>query len=218
MEPYRIVVADDHSLIRQGIKSIIAEDGAMRVVGEAANGLELLDILAEQEPHLVILDICMPNMNGIEAVGQVKETHPEVKILIVTMYGNNHYFYKAIDAGVDGYLLKEESDAELLKAIEAVRNNRSYVSPQLSQDISDDMIAAFREQASVPVVSLSERERQVLRLVVQGNTSKKIAAHLRLSPRTVDHHRASLLKKFNMKNTIDLVNYVVRNNLFLDEG
>lgn len=214
---YRIIIADDHSLIRQGIKSIIADNDEMEVVAEAATGMQLLEALDDRRPDMVILDISMPDMNGIEAVGKIKQRYPEVKILIVTMHSDNQYFYHAIAAGVQGYLIKEESDAELLKAIEQIRTGKTYVSPQLKKEISGDMIGAFREQASVPVVTLSAREKEVLQLVVKGHTSRKIAEILSLSPRTVDHHRASLIKKFNMKNTIDLVNYVVRNKMFLDE-
>ncbi len=216
-ENYRIVIADDHSLIRQGIKSIIADNEGMSVVAEAANGIELLEVLREQSPDMVILDISMPDMNGIEAVGQIKQRYPDIKVLIVTMHGDNQYFYHSIAAGVHGYLIKEDSDAELIKAIGRIKKGKTYVSPQLQEEISGDMIGAFREQASVPMVTLSPREKQVLQLVVKGYTSKKIAGLLTLSPRTVDHHRASLIKKFNMKNTVDLVNYVVRNNVFLED-
>ncbi len=214
---FRIIIADDHSLIREGIKSILTQDGTITVVAEASNGIDLLSVLKQQQADLIILDISMPDMNGLEAVAKIKEKFPEVKILIVTMHGNNQYFYHAISAGVHGYLMKEDSDAELLKAITIIRSGKTYVSPQLQKDISSDMISAFREQASVPAIKLSAREKEVLQLVVKGCTSKEIAVNLQLSPRTVDHHRANLLRKFNMKNTVDLVNFVIRNNVFLNE-
>lgn len=216
MGTYRVVIADDHSLVRQGIKSILAQDQAIEVVGEASTGIELLDFLRGNEADLIILDITMPQINGLEAVSQIKKSQPDMKILVVTMHGGNQYFYQAISAGVHGYLMKDDSEAELLQAIACVRRGKTYVSPQLSQDISGDIISAFRNQATLPKVSLSKREKEVLGLVVQGHTSKKIGELLKLSPRTVDHHRANLLKKFNMKNTVDLVNYVVRNDCFID--
>lgn len=215
-DTYRVVIVDDHSLVRQGIKTLLSGDPTIEVTAEASNGLELLQVLGEQQPELVILDISMPDMNGIEAVEKMKQRYPQVKVLIVTMYGDNQYFYRSIAAGVHGYLMKDDSEEELLKAVHAVRQGKIYVSPQLTQDIAGDMVAAFRDKTGIPMVKLSSREKQVLEMVVKGLTSKKIAHKLKLSPRTVDHHRASLLKKFNMKSTVDLVNHVLRNRLFLD--
>lgn len=210
---YQVIIADDHSLIRQGIKSIIGDEQGIHVVAEAANGVELLQVLKSEPSDMIILDLSMPDMNGLEAIEQIKKMYPEIKVLVVTMHGDSQHFYQSIAVGVHGYLIKEDSDAELIKAIEMIRAGKTYVSPQLQKDISGDMINAFREQANVPVITLSAREKQVLELVVQGHTSKSIAGLLNLSPRTVDHHRASLIRKFHMKNTVDLVNYVVRNNL-----
>jgi len=212
-QTYRVIIADDHSLIRQGIKSIIADNPGVEVVAEAASGIELLQVLEKELSDLIILDLSMPDMNGLEAVEQIKKLDQDIKVLVVTMHGDSQHFFQSIAAGVHGYLIKEDSDAELIKAIEMIRAGKTYVSPQLQKDISGDMINAFREQANIPVITLSAREKQVLELVVQGHTSKSIAGVLNLSPRTVDHHRASLIKKFNMKNTVDLVNYVVKNNL-----
>lgn len=217
MEIYRVIIADDHSLIRQGIKSIIRLDETMEVIAEAADGVELLDILENQEPDMVILDISMPHMNGIEAVSRITERYPRIKILVLTMHSNSQYFYHSISAGAHGYLMKDDSDTELLSAIRTVRQGKTYVSPQLTQEVTDEMVTAFRDQRQVPLVVLTSREKQVLRLVVKGYTSKKMAEILCLSPRTVDHHRASLLKKYKMKNTVDLVNYVVSNSVVIPE-
>lgn len=217
LERYRVIIVDDHSLVRQGIKSILSQDETIAVVAEATNGRELLALLEDTRTDLVILDISMPDMNGIEAVEKMQKNYRDVKVLIVTMHGDNQYFYHSIAAGVHGYLMKDDSDAELLKAVDTVRQGKTYISPQLTQDIAGDMVAAFRDKTAIPMVSISTREKQVLRLVVKGYTSRKIAKLLALSPRTVDHHRASLLKKFDMKNTVDLVKYVVKNRLFLDE-
>ena len=213
MEPYHIVIADDHSLVRLGIKSIISQDAELQVVAEAADGKELLAMLPKVQVEMLILDISMPRMNGIEVVGRVREAYPSIKMLILTMHGNSQYFYHAISAGAHGYLMKDDSDTELLTAIWTVRKGRTYISPQLSREVTDEMIAAFRDQGKVPIVQLTNREKQVLQLVVKGYTSKNIAKILCLSPRTVDHHRASLLKKFKMKKTVDLVNYVVSNSI-----
>lgn len=215
MQPYRIIIADDHSLIRQGLKSIIRQDPSLQIVAEAGDGLELLEQLGRRHADMVILDITMPQLNGIEAVAEVRKRHPEIDILILTMHTNSQYFYQAIAAGAHGYLMKDDSDAELLMAVNTIREGRSYISPQLSSGVTDEMMTAFRDQGKIPFVVLSKREKQVLKLVVQGCSSKKIGTALDLSPRTIDHHRASLLKKFKMKNTVDLVNHVVRNAVLL---
>ncbi len=210
-DKYRILLADDHVLIRHGIRNLISNNPALKVIGEVGDGEELLTFLEEMVPDLLILDISMPKLTGIEAVGKVKKAYPQVKILMLTMHKNKQYFYHAMSAGADGYLMKEDSDEELLLAIKRIRDGKSYLSPFLSQDFADDVISAYRNNRSSPFETLTSREKQVLNLVVEGHTSKAMADILHLSPRTVDHHRASLLKKFNMKNSVDLVNFAVRN-------
>jgi len=210
---YRIVIADDHSLIRKGLRTIIELESDMQVIGEAGDGKQLLRFLAREQPDMVIMDISMPNINGIDAIGKVLALYPEIRILMLTMHRNSQYFYNAISAGAHGYLIKDDSDTELLTAIDTVRAGKTYISPQLSSEVADTMLSAFREHRDPSIISLTPRERDVLDLVVKGHTSKQIADILCLSPRTIDHHRASLLKKFKMKNTVDLVKYVVKNSL-----
>ena len=215
MKPYRIIIADDHSLIRQGIKTLIAREASLQLVAEAANGLELLEVLRIHGADMVILDITMPHLNGLEAMAEIRKINAEVDILMLTMHTNSQYFFQAITAGAHGYLMKEDSDAELLQAIATIRSGKSYISPRLSAEVTAEVMMAFRDQGKVPMVVLSDREKQVLKLVAQGCSSREIGELLQLSPRTIDHHRASLLKKFKMKNTVDLVNHVVRNALLL---
>ncbi|RUM35310.1 MAG: DNA-binding response regulator [Desulfobulbus sp.] len=216
-KPYRIIIADDHSLIRKGIKSIIAQTRDMEVVAEAADGIELLEQIAQHQPDMVILDISMPRMNGIETVSVVRERFDDVRILILTMHSQAQYFYQTISSGAHGYLLKDDSDTELCAAIETVQQGRIYISPQLVTEVSGEMVSVIRDQKESPLVRLTNREKQVLQLVVKGQTSKQMAEALCLSPRTIDHHRASLLKKFKMKKTVDLVNHVVRNSIIVPE-
>ena len=217
MNPYQIIIADDHSLIRQGIKTIIGQEDTLEVIAEAADGMELMTRLTEQLPDMVILDISMPRMNGIDVVTEMHEHFPGVRILILSMHTNAQYFYHVISAGAHGYLLKDDSDTELLTAIHTVRKGKTYVSPQLVTEVTGDMVSAFRDNKEIPIIQLTDREKQVLHMVVKGHTSKQIAAILCLSPRTVDHYRASLLKKFKMKNTVDLVNHVLSNSIVLPE-
>lgn len=208
---YRILLADDHALIRHGIRNLISNNPALKVIGEVGDGEELLEYLQLQVPDLLILDISMPKLTGIEAVSRVKKLYPQIKILMLTMHKNKQYFYHAMSAGADGYLMKDDSDEELLLAIKRIQNGKSYLSPYLSQDFADDVISAYRNNRNSPFETLTKREREVLNLVVEGHTSKIMAEMLHLSPRTIDHHRANLLRKFDMKNSVDLVNFAVRN-------
>ncbi len=208
---YRILLADDHALIRHGIRNLISNNPALEVIGEVGDGEELLEFLLTNVPDLLILDISMPKLTGIEAVSKVKKLYPAIKILMLTMHKNKQYFYHAMSAGADGYLMKEDSDEELLLAIKRIQDGKSYLSPFLSQDFADDVISAYRNNRSSPFETLTKREREVLNLVVEGHTSRVMAEMLHLSPRTIDHHRANLLRKFDMKNSVDLVNFAVRN-------
>jgi DNA-binding NarL/FixJ family response regulator len=210
-ESYRILLADDHVLIRHGIKNIIKKDEKFQVVGEVSNGKELMSFLETSEVEMIILDISMPGIGGMEAIGLVKRKYPWVKILMLTMHKNKQYFYNAMSAGADGYLMKDDSDEELLVALEKVLSGKSYISPYMADDFADDVISMYRNEKKSPFQELTKREKEVLQLVVEGYTSKKMAKHLNLSQRTIDHHRSNLLRKFNRKNSVDLVNYAVRN-------
>lgn len=207
---YRIVLADDHVLIRHGIKRILQANPSLRVVGEAGNGEELMGFLGHGEVDLVILDIAMPGGGGMETIGKIKTRYPWTKILMLTMHKSKQYFYSAMSAGADGYLMKDDSDQELLVAIEKVLSGKSYISPFMVADFADDVISMYRNEKKTPLQGLTRREREILQLVVEGLTSRQMAERLQLSQRTIDHHRSSLLRKFNRKNSVDMVNYAVR--------
>lgn len=208
---YRIVLADDHILIRHGIKNIISQESGLEIVGEVGDGEELLAFLKCNIADMVILDISMPKISGIDLTETIKKIYPHVKILMLTMHKNKQFFYRAMSAGADGYLVKDDSGEEILLAINKIRSGRTYITPVLAEDFTEDVLNAYRNKAASPFKDLTKREKQILGLVVEGNTSKVMAQKLNLSPRTVDHHRSNLLKKFKMKNSVDLVNYAVRN-------
>ena len=217
MKPYRILIADDHSLVRQGIKSIIHGDSSLKVVAEAGDGLQTLALLAQWAPEMVVVDISMPHLSGIEAIGKMRKISPLIRILVLTMHSGNQYVYQAFAAGAHGFMTKDESETELLTAINTIRNGRTYISPLLGMEIADDMLTAFREQNRVPFIDLSKREKEVLYWVAKGCSSKMIGEKLRLSSRTVDHHRGTLLKKFKVKNSVDLVNHAVKCDLVVSD-
>jgi len=211
MATYRIVLADDHILIRQGLKRILAEITDLEVVGEASDGFELLELMKKLNPHMVILDISMPNLRGIEAIHEIKRNHPDVKILILTMHKYKEYLYEAISSGADGYLLKEDADTELFSAISMIRQKKFYISPTLSDESREDWVQTCRRNRSHPFVeSLTIREKQVLKLIAEGKSSKEIVDLLFISVRTVERHRANMMDKLNLKKTADLVKYAIQ--------
>lgn len=214
---FKVLLADDHVLIRHGIKNIIKKNDQFAVVGEVSSGKELMSFLENSETDLIILDISMPDIGGMEAIGLVKNKYPWIKILMLTMHKNKQYFYNAMAAGADGYLMKDDSDEELLVAITKVLSGKSYISPYMTDDFADDVINMYRNERRTPFQELTKREKEILQLVVQGLTSKKMAEQLNLSQRTIDHHRSNLLRKFNRKNSVDLVNYAVRNGFVTNE-
>ncbi|MBU1567196.1 MAG: response regulator transcription factor [Proteobacteria bacterium] len=213
----RILLADDHVLIRHGIKNIVKGNEALQVVGEASSGEELMACLDNSDVDLIILDISMPGIGGMETIGMVKKKYPWIKILMLTMYKNKQYFYNAMSAGADGYLMKDDSDNELLVAIEKVLSGKNYISPFMAEDFANDVISMHRNGKKSPFQELTRREKEVLQLVVKGLTSKQMAEYLNLSQRTVDHHRSNLLRKFKRKNSAEMVNYAVRNGFVTSE-
>ncbi len=212
MAPYSIVLADDHALVRQGLKRILEGTEDLEVVGEANDGLELLQLLTRITPQMVILDIFMPNLRGIEAITEIKATHPGVKILILTMHRDKEYLYLALSAGAKGYLLKEDAPKELFSAIAKVRQDKTYISPYFSDKVVDDLVQIGKGDAKALFETdpLTPREREVLKLVAEGKSSKEIAALLFISVFTVNNHRASIMEKLKLKKATDLVKYAIR--------
>jgi len=211
MGRYRIILADDHVLLRTGLKSILEKSAGLEVVGEAGDGLELLNLVHKLKADMIILDISMPNLRGIEAIHEIKAIHPGLKTLILTMHKDKEYLHQAISAGADGYLLKEDADTELFSAIDMVRQGKIYVSPHFSNDLVDEW-AKIRRGDARPLSEpdrLTTREKEILKLIAEGKSSKEIADLLCISVRTVEHHRANMMSKLNMKKTAELVKYAI---------
>ncbi|MBW2201722.1 MAG: response regulator transcription factor [Deltaproteobacteria bacterium] len=210
MKPYRIVLADDHKMFRLGVKKIIDEIDDLEITGEVDDGLQLLALLKKSAPQMVILDISMPNLRGIEATREVKMIDPAVKILILTMHKNKEYLYHCFSAGAEGYLLKEDTDTELFSAIETIRRGGIYISPILSMEVADDLSKIYTGTQRPPLERLTIREREVIKLIAEGKSRKEIAELLYISVHTVGHHRANIMKKLKFKKNTDLVKYAIR--------
>jgi DNA-binding NarL/FixJ family response regulator len=208
---YHILLADDHVLLRQGLRNIIEKVGALKIVGEAGDGLELLRLLKKLTPHLIILDISMPHLRGLEAVREIRAGHPAVKVLMLTMHKDKEYLHEAISAGAHGYLLKEDADTELYSAIKTIREGKLYLSPFFSKGLTEDWAQNLRgEQTLSSEEALTTREREILKLIAEGRSSKEIAELLFISPRTVERHRANMMEKLNLRKTADLVRYALK--------
>jgi DNA-binding NarL/FixJ family response regulator len=210
--PYRIVLADDHVLVRQGLRRIVEAIGGVEVVGEANDGLELLDLLNRVSSDIAIVDISMPRLRGIEAIHEIRTIHPEVKVLVLTMHKDKEYLYLALLEGAKGYLLKEDADKELFSAIERIKQGKTYVSPRFSEDILDDLTHLGRRdgKAALEFDPLTTREREVAKLIAEGRSSKEVADLLFISVRTVDNHRANIMEKLGLKKAADIVKYAIQ--------
>jgi two-component system, NarL family, response regulator NreC len=214
--PYRILLADDHVLVRQGLKRLIERAPDVEVIGEASDGGEVLSLLRRVVPDLLILDISMPYPKGIETLHEVKSLQPGVKTLVLTMHRDKEYLFGAMSAGASGYVLKEDADTQLFAAIDRIRRGGVYVSPRLADEILE-LTARGRRDAARDAERLSLREREVLKLTAAGKTSREIAELLGISYRTVEHHRANIMDKLNLKRTVDLVRYAIGNG-YLEAG
>jgi len=213
MEPYRIVLADDHMLFRQGMKKIIDELPEIQVVGAANDGLEAIDLVKELLPDLAILDISIPKLSGIEVCREIRRLFPSVKILMLTMHKDREYLYQALSAGAQGYLLKEDSDEELFAAIGTIRNGAIYVTKALAGVVSTDISALFEGGEKTLSISLTGRERDVLKFISEGKSNSEVAEILGISIRTVETHRANIMNKLDLRNTAELVRYAIQKGL-----
>ena len=206
-----LIIVDDHLIFRQGLKSIITMEEIAEVIGEASNGIELLELLKDLKPDLVLMDIDMPQMNGLEASEKALELMPDLKIIAITMFGDEEYYYKMIDRGVNGFILKTSGINELETAIQKVMSGESYFSNELLRKIITNFGRTNKEKVSHD--NLTEREIEVLQQICLGLTTEEIAEKLYISPKTVKSHKSNLLEKSSCKNTPSLILYAIKNKI-----
>jgi DNA-binding NarL/FixJ family response regulator len=208
---YRVILADDHILVRRGLKRILEENANLEIAGEVGDGLELLSILKKTAPDLIILDVSMPNLRGIEAIPEIRHIRPEVKVLMFTMHKEEEYLYQAISAGADGYLLKEDAEKELFSAIGSIQDGKIYISPGLADQSMQNWARLRRgEDDSQYTEALTIRQREILKLIAEGKSNKEIGDLLCISARTVERHRANIMDKLGIRKTAELVQYAIR--------
>jgi len=208
----RVLVADDHNLVRTGMVKILTESGLCEVVAEASDGKEAVDRAIETRPHVVVLDITMPRLNGIECVRRIREALPATRVLALTVHDEEEYVLHMVKAGAAGYLVKDSAAKDLIDAVQALHRGQGYFGPQASNVLAEQYRHPERETAD-PYGALTPREREVFHLVTEGKTTKEIAGVLDISLKTADNHRARVMDKLGVHNTAELVRYAARRGL-----
>jgi DNA-binding NarL/FixJ family response regulator len=216
MKPLRILLADDHTLVRAGLRSLIGQLDGVEVVAEAQDGREVLDLVDTHHPDIVLMDISMSGMNGLEATLQLKKQHPRIHVMILSMHATEEYVLQALRAGASGYLLKDSAPLELELALRAVGRGETYLSPPISKQVVDDYMQRVGGKHE-PLAALTARQREILQLVAEGNSTKEIARRLRLSVKTVETHRAQLMERLGIHEVAGLVRYAIRHGLISAE-
>jgi DNA-binding NarL/FixJ family response regulator len=211
MTPIRVLVADDHRIVREGLVRLLVEDGECQVVAEAADGLEAVERALATSPDVIVLDLAMPRLSGLEAVRRLRKELPRARILILTVHDEEEYVVPAVAAGAAGYLLKDAAASELLAAVRALHRGLGYLGPQAARAVAAGVRTP--ETAADPYRTLTPREREVFHLVADGKTIKEIAKELGLSPKTAENHRSRLLAKLELRNAAELVRYAARRGL-----
>jgi two-component system, NarL family, response regulator NreC len=212
----RILIADDHGIVRAGLKLLLDRVSDIEVVGEAADGRAAARLAKELQPNVVVMDIGMPLLNGLEATSQIVRENERIGVIILSMHMDESYIVRALDAGARGYLLKDKADADIERAIRTVAGGRPFFSPSVAQALLEDYVRLMRERRVQDSFELlTERERQVLQLLAEGKSNKEAAGVLELSPYTIETHRENLMQKLGLHNTAEIVLYAVRKGIIM---
>ena len=214
METIRILLADDHTVVRDGLRALVEKQPDMAVVGEAADGRDTIRLAEEQLPDVIIMDIAMPNMNGIEATRRITASNPQTAVLILSMHQDESYVLRSLKAGAKGYLLKESVRGDIIEAIRAVVHGRSFLTRKVSRILQEDYVREMERRGLEDSYDLlTGREREILQLVAEGRTNKEVATMLNISLTTVETHRTHILQKLNLHSVPELILYAVRKGI-----
>jgi DNA-binding NarL/FixJ family response regulator len=209
MEKIKILLADDHTILREGIKVLLNREIDMEVVAEAEDGVQALEKVRQEKPDVVVMDISMPKISGLDATKEITETFPDTKVVILTMHDNEEYLVQALKSGAKGYVLKEAAATDLAEAIRAVIRGDAYLYPAVARKLVDDYVNRVRTIRTA-ADSLTPREREVLKLVAEGHTNKEIADFLGISIKTVENHRTNLMRKLDLHDRTELARYAIK--------
>ncbi|MFE4452984.1 response regulator [Streptomyces sp. NPDC056796] len=209
----RILLADDHALVRRGVRLILDGEPDLQVVAEAGDGAEAIEMAREERPDLAVLDIAMPRLTGLQAARELSRVMPELRILMLTMYDNEQYFFEALKAGASGFVLKSVADRDLVEACRAAMRDEPFLYPGAVTALIRNYLDRVRDGGDVPDRAITEREEEILKLVAEGHSSKEIAGMLVISVKTVERHRANLLQKLGLRDRLELTRYAIRAGL-----
>ena len=209
----RILIADDHTLLRNGICALLEDELDLAIVGEASDGREAVRLAHQLKPNVVLMDIAMPLLNGLEATRQIKHEHPEINVLVLTMYDNEEYFHEMLEVGASGYIIKRAAATELVSAIRAVYHGEAVLSPAITRLLLEDYLNHDTRRDRDDPNALSAREREVLQLIAEGKTSREIAEILSLAVKTVQSHRTNLMQKLDLHDRGELIKYAIQKKI-----
>jgi len=207
----RVLIADDHGIVRSGLRLLLERQDGIEVIGEAADGAEAREIAVRERPDLAILDVRMPKLTGLQVTREIKRQAPEVAVLILSMHDDERYLFEALKAGASGYVLKTQADADLMEAIRAVERGEPFLTPAAQQTLIRDVLDRGREEAGDQ--DLTPREEEIVKLVAEAHTTRQIAEILHLSEKTVENHRGNAMRKLGMRDRVELVRYAIRRGL-----
>ena len=214
MKKLRILLADDHIVMRSGLRALLDRQPNLEVVGESENGRETIALAASLKPDVVVMDVGMPILNGIEATQTIVTQCPTIAVVILSMHADESYVMRALKAGARGYLLKDSAAADLIGAIQAISQGKSFFSPKVSRILAEDYVRVLKQKGAVDTYDLlTSREREILQLLAEGKANKEVATSLNISPYTVETHRSHILQKLNLHNSAELVLYAVRKGI-----
>jgi DNA-binding NarL/FixJ family response regulator len=212
-KPIRVLLVDDHTILRQGLRRLLETEPGIQVAGEAKDGREAVDKARELSPDVILMDLAMPALNGLDATRRILKAQPDARILVLSMYLDDDYVNQALDAGVSGYLMKDAPASDLIRAVRAVARGESCFTPQIPQATVDRYKAVREAEARRGPVELTHREREVMKLLAEGHTVKEVADLLHLSQKTVDTHKTNLMKKLDIHNRVELVKYAINKKI-----
>jgi DNA-binding NarL/FixJ family response regulator len=214
MSTIRILVADDHGIVRKGLRFLLERQPGMEVVGEASEGREAVKLSEKLVPNIIIMDVAMPLLNGIDAAAQIMKSNPSTGIVMLSMHADEAYLIRALSVGAKGYLLKDSAEVDLVRAVQVVAQGRPFFSPQIAQSLLEDYMRTLQQKGLQDSYELlTDREREVLQLLAEGKSNKEVATLLDLSTYTVETHRTNLMHKLNLHNTAEIVLYAVRKKI-----
>lgn len=209
----KVLIAEDHGVVRQGLRALIEEEPGIEVVGEAEDGLEVMELAEQSLPDVILMDITMPNLNGVEATRFILENHPSIRIIALSVHFDKHFVMEMLRAGASGYVLKSYLFDEVLRALKTVAAGQHYLSPKITEVVLDDYIPLISKTEESSKEHLTSRERQVVQLLAEGKTTKQIARQLHVSPKTVDSNRRQVMKKLGISSVAELTKYAIREGL-----